>query len=826
MTDQPRTSPAAPAPAAGPTPVDLFRPNVEPGPLPLDEEHVADGEQQVDEDVAEPAAEPTAEAEVEVEVSDAEPEVVEQAVEPAAEPAAGPEDADAVGEQVSGPGAAPAHEAADGSDDPDDADGLTPHLVELAHVYGVATEFWDWQGRHTVVPRRTILAVLDALGVVARTEDEITFALGEARDRPWRRTLPNVVVTRAGQTPRVPVHVDHGQPVEVWVETEDGEKRPLEQEDRWVEPRVVTGRMVGEASFLVPADLPLGWHTVYARHPGGLSACPLVVTPARLELPAAVAERRAWGFMTQLYSVRSRQSWGLGDLADLAEIADWSAREHGAGFVLVNPLHAAEPVPPMEPSPYLPTTRRFVNPLYLRVEDIREVGYMPSTDRAIVEWQAEEMWALAESPAELDRDRVWEAKKSALETVFGQPRSASRQRRFEAFCVREGQGLVDYATWCALAERYGLPASGWPAHARDPRSQAVAQLREELADRVEFHMWLQWCLDEQLENAQRAARDAGMPLGIMHDLAVGVHPDGADTWALADVLATDVTVGAPPDAFNQQGQDWSQPPWRPDRLADLGYAPYRDMLRTILRHSGGLRVDHVIGLFRLWWVPRGAGPAQGTYVRYDHEALVGILALEAHRAGAVVVGEDLGTVEPWARDYLRERGILGTSILWFEKDGQGRPLAPTAWRELCLATVTTHDLPPTAGYLAGEHIELRQRLGLLTRAVEEEIAVDEADRLAVLRQLTDLGLLGDRSTERERVEALHRFLTWTPAKLLGVALADAVGDRRTMNQPGTSNEYPNWRLPLADGMGAPVLLEDVVTSIRAASLARSVHERG
>ncbi|MBI4939593.1 MAG: 4-alpha-glucanotransferase [Actinobacteria bacterium] len=703
---------------------------------------------------------------------------------------------------------------------------LSQHLVELAHVYGVATEFWDWQGRHTVVPRRTILAVLDALGVVARTEDEITFALGEARDRSWRRTLPNVVVTRAGQTPRVPVHVDHGQPVEVWVETEDGERRPLGQEDRWVEPRVVTGRLVGQASFLVPADLPLGWHTLYARHSGGLSACPLVVTPARLELPEQVAQRRAWGFMTQLYSVRSKQSWGTGDLADLAEIADWSAREHGAGFVLVNPMHAAEPIAPMEPSPYLPTTRRFVNPIYLRVEDVREVAYMPSTDRAIVEWQAEELWALNDAPGELDRDRVWEAKKNALETVFAQPRSAARQRQFEAFCVREGQGLVDYATWCALAERYGLPAAGWPSHARDPRSQSVAQIREELADRVEFHMWLQWCLDEQLAAAQRAAKNAGMPLGIMHDLAVGVHPDGADTWALSDVLATDVTVGAPPDAFNQQGQDWSQPPWRPDRLADLGYAPYRDMLRTILRHAGGLRVDHIIGLFRLWWVPRGAGPDEGTYVRYDHEALVGILALEAHRAGAVVVGEDLGTVEPWARDYLRERGILGTSILWFEKDHTGRPLAPQAWRELCLATVTTHDLPPTAGYLAGEHIELRQRLGLLTRSIEEEIAVDEADRLAVLRQLTELGLLGERSTERERVEALHRFITWTPARLLGVALADAVGDRRAMNQPGTSREYPNWRLPLADGVGQPVLLEDVMTSVRAASLARSVHERG
>lgn len=703
---------------------------------------------------------------------------------------------------------------------------LTHALVQLAHAFGVATEFWDWRGRHTTVARRTVEAVLAALDVDASSEAAINAALADVRDRPWRRVLPDVVVVREGGTTRVPVHVHHGTPVEVWVELEGGGRRPLHQEDRWVDPRVVDGRLIGEASFLVPPDLPTGWHRLVARHSGGESGQPLVVTPHRLELPSALARGRAWGFMTQLYSVRSSQSWGLGDLADLAEIAAWSARSLGAGFVLVNPMHASAPVPPMEPSPYLPTSRRFFNPIYLRVEDIREVAYLPSTDRAVVEWQAEEMRALNTDPGELVRDVVWAAKSAALETVFTQPRSPRREAAFEAFCEREGQGLVDFATWCALAERYGPTPSGWPAHARDPRSAPVEHMRrEELAERVRFHMWLQWCMDDQLQATQQVARDAGMPVGVIHDLAVGVHPDGADVWALSGVLAHGVTAGAPPDAFNQQGQDWSQPPWRPDRLAELGYAPYRDMLRTVLRHCGGLRVDHIVGLFRLWWVPKGAPADEGTYVRYDHEALIGILALEAQRAGAFVVGEDLGTVEPWARDYLRERGLLGTSILWFEKDGAGRPLRPESWRELCLATVTTHDLPPTSGYLAGEHIELRQRLGLLTRPVAEELAVDRADRDAVLGQLRALGLLGPSATERDQVEALHRFLTRTPAKLLGVALADAVGDRRAINQPGTSDEYPNWRLPLADGVGQPVLLDEVITSIRAASLARAITGR-
>jgi 4-alpha-glucanotransferase len=246
------------------------------------------------------------------------------------------------------------------------------------------------------------------------------------------------------------------------------------------------------------------------------------------------------------------------------------------------------------------------------------------------------------------------------------------------------------------------------------------------------------------------------------------------------------------------------------------------MLRTVLRNAGGIRVDHVLGLFRLWWVPPGSSPGLGTYVRYDHEALVGILALEAHRAGALVIGEDLGTVEPWVRDYLADRGILGTSVLWFERDADGTPLPPDRWRRLSLATVTTHDLPPTAGYLRGEHLRIRAELGLLTRAEEEERAHDEADRQAWLTALRARGLLREGAGERETVEALHRYVAATPAVLVGVALTDAVGDVRAQNQPGTSVQYPNWCVPLADDHGHPLLLEDVVSSPRARSLARSV----
>jgi 4-alpha-glucanotransferase len=697
-------------------------------------------------------------------------------------------------------------------------------LADLAKAKGVATEYDDWQGNHVIVPASTIVAVLGALGIDAADDASATRALAAEADRPWRRLLPPVVVCREGWTPWVPVHLPHGERAEVWVELETGGRRDVRQVDHWVPPRTIDGQEVGEATYELPGDLPLGWHTLVARHRGTTATAPLVVTPSRLQLADTLAGRRAFGLMTQLYSVRSRRSWGIGDLADLGELSSWAAHDLGADFVLVNPLHAAEPVPPMEPSPYLPTTRRFVNPMYVRVEDIPEMGYVSAAERQLLEWHGDDAHALNTEDV-IDRDAAWKAKAAALRIVFQVPRSARRERAFAAFVEREGQGLVDYATWCALAQKHGLPWSDWSEELQDPRSAAVQAAREDLAEEVRFHQWLQWVVDEQLGTVQRDARNAGMAIGVVHDLAVGVHPGGADAWGLADALARRVNVGAPPDPFNQMGQDWSQPPWRPDRLQELGYAPYRDMLRTVLRHAGGIRVDHVIGLFRLWWVPEGTLPGAGTYVRYDHEALIGILALEAHRAGALVVGEDLGVVEPWVRDYLHERGVLGTSILWFEKDQDGRPLPAEAYRELCLATVTTHDLPPTAGYLGGEHIDLREQLGLLTRPVEQERELDAVEQEAVLSMLRDRGLLRPDGGERDVVEALHRFLTWTPSRLIGVSVSDLTGDRRTINQPGTDEEYPNWRLPLAGPEGTPVLLEELMASRWARRLARTVAQR-
>ncbi|MFJ3790727.1 4-alpha-glucanotransferase [Kitasatospora sp. NPDC090091] len=671
-----------------------------------------------------------------------------------------------------------------------DAPPPPAELVALAQAYGVDTTYRP--------SARTLVAVLAALGVEAGTPEAARGALERHRAEQRARLLPPTVVVRQGRRTALDVPAD----ARLAVELEDG--------GVWELP-------CGHSHWL-PADLPLGRHTLRAVTNGTEQRAHLIVAPERLpKLPG-----RSWGFLAQLYSVLSERSWGMGDLGDLAELTQWAAGL-GAGFVQINPLHAALPTTPSDPSPYRPSSRRFADPVHLRVEAVPEYAYLTGEQRAeadeLVRRAARLRAEVLSHDGLIDRDAVWALKRRALELLHEVPRGAGRRAAYEAYRRREGEWLERFALWNALAEVHGADRHTWPKGLRHPDSPHVRLAAEEHAEAVEFHRWLAWQVDQQLAGAQQAARAAGMPVGLIHDLAVGAHPDGADAWALQDVLATGISVGAPPDAFNAHGQDWGLPPWRPDALAAAGYAPYAELLRSAARHAGAIRIDHVMGLFRLWWVPAGHAATEGAYVRYDAEAMLGVLALEAHRAGTAVIGEDLGTVEPGVREELAVRGILGTSVLWFERDWQakGEILAPERWRPGSLATLTTHDLPSTAARLSGEHVELRHRLGLLARTLGEE-QTEAATELADWRaELASLGLLTE--DEPLSAQALYRFLRATPAELVGVWLPDLVGDPRPQNLPGTWDQYPNWRLPIADGEGAPVTLDGLAADPAAAALA-------
>ncbi|GAA2525302.1 MULTISPECIES: 4-alpha-glucanotransferase [Streptomyces] len=677
-------------------------------------------------------------------------------------------------------------------------------LSRLAALHGVATSYRPSPDRTVAASATAVTRALAALGVDAGTPAAVRAALAAGERERDARLLPPTVVGWGADTPAALAALPEG--TRLRVRTEQGETRARAE------------------------HLPPGVHEVTATAPDGRTAhAHLIVAPPRLPAPPG----RSHGLLVQLYSLLSRRSWGMGDLGDLGELAGWAGRVLGAGFVQVNPLHAAVPGTPTDPSPYRPSSRRFPDPVHLRIEDVPEFAYVEDRDRvlALLERAGRLREAVLERGALIDRDAVWELKREALELVHAVPLGPGRHAAYADFLAEQGRALEDHATWCALAEVHGADWRRWPAALRDPRSPGTARARRELADRVDFHSRLAWLTDAQLTAAQRTAREAGMPVGIVHDLAVGVHPVGADAWAQQEYFASGMSVGAPPDAFNARGQDWGLPPWRPDRLADSGYAPFRALLQALFRYAGALRIDHVMGLFRLWWVPEGHPPTEGTYVRYDAEAMLAALVLEASRAGAVVIGEDLGTVEPGVREALRERGVYGTSVLWFERDweGDGRPLPPERWRADCLATATTHDLPPTAARLTGEHVDLRDGLGLLTRPLAEERAEAAADTAEWLDLLARLGLLQDgtgtssaggtgTSSEEAGIQAVHRYLLRTPARLVGVWLPDGVGDRRPQNLPGTWDQYPNWRLPIADAQGRPVTLEDLAASPRLRAL--------
>ena len=526
---------------------------------------------------------------------------------------------------------------------------------------------------------------------------------------------------------------------------------------------------------LVPEDFPLGYHVLRT---GDGAERALIVSPGRCWVP----EGQRWGWTVQLYAARSSASWGIGDLGDLKTLREWTERL-GGGFLLVNPLHAVAPTLPQEASPYLPATRRFRNPTYLRLDDAETTDEDRREGRAL---NGQEL---------IDRDEVWRLKRRVLRERYAA--GAAADAAFLQWREGRGRQLEEFATWCAIADEHGPDFAAWPADLQQPASDEVAELAAAHADDVGFHAWLQWLLDVQL-------REATGDMTVIQDLPIGVSGGGADAWAWQETLALGATVGAPPDMLNTTGQDWGSPPLVPWRLRAAGYAPFIESVRSTIAGAGGLRIDHVMGLFRLWWVPAGEQAKAGAYVRYPSDDLLDIVALESHRARAVVVGEDLGTVEAAVGEALAERGILSYKVLWFEDDEPGE------WPTGALGAVTTHDLPTVAGLWTGSDAEDQ----LAATGMPEEDVRSGRDEL--LERLRSGGLSEDASVE-EAVHAAYERLAQAPSLLLSLALEDAVLEERRPNVPGTVDRE-NWRIPLR------VPLDELVRSEDAAGLAGLVDE--
>lgn len=518
----------------------------------------------------------------------------------------------------------------------------------------------------------------------------------------------------------------------------------------------------------LPPDLPIGYHILIEPRSGRQTR--VVVSPQECYLPKSLS---AWGWAVQLYALRSKTSWGMGDLGDLRDFGRWASNELHCDFVLSNPLGAATPLLPQQTSPYFPGSRRFWNPLYLCIEDVPgakqlhpPVSKLAAAGRALNERHL------------IDRDKVFRLKMNALEKIWARFDGSAD---FEDYCRVQGHSLEEFATFCALAERFKSGWFKWPGAFRRPDSAAVATFARENSKRIAFHQWLQWLLNGQLA---RAARE----LPIMQDLPIGIDPEGADAWCWQDMLAMGMTVGAPPDAFNRQGQNWGLPPFIPNRLRQSGYAPFRQTIRAAMQLGGGLRIDHVMGLFRLFWIPENASPSEGAYVHYPADELLAILAIESHRANAVVVGEDLGTVDPKMRSALKRRNILSYRLLWFESTPVNK------FPRQALASVTTHDLFTIAGLWNGSDLAAQRKLGLQPN--------EKGTRKILKRLQTALRLPPDAAVNDAIVQT-YGMLSKAPSMLKVAAIDDALAVEERPNMPGTTTAWPNWCL------GLPKSLESI-----------------
>ena len=683
-----------------------------------------------------------------------------------------------------------------------------PALRRLAARLGIAESYLDQSGgEHRVTSDATRERLLAAMGIDASTEERALLALRRLRRRARLQWIAPVRVvrqrSRALRSVRIRVPTLHVHEIHwtLTLRTEDGIAR------EW--RGAVHGGPARTVALELPVVPPLGYHdlTIELETGGERRSATqrLIVVPAQCTPPEARLQgRRAFGITANLYTVRSARNWGAGDLADLSTLAEWTAQAGGA-FVGVNPLHALRNAG-YDVSPYSPITRLFRNPLYIAVENIPELRDDVWARERIASKEVQAELAELRAADMLDYGRVMALRAPILDSLFRtfmaheREGTTARGRAYAQFVAREDPQLTQFATFMAISEREGPDARQWPEPLRDANGAAVTALRIELADRVDFHRWLQFEMDRQMGCVASDATRAGLALGVYQDLAVGSAPSGSDVWANPGLFVPAATVGAPPDMYSDEGQNWGLPAINPHVLRETGYDYWVRLLRAGFRHSGALRLDHALGLFRMFWVPVGAAARDGTFVKSFVNDLFGILALESVRHGALVVGEDLGTVPPEVPRVLQKWGVLGSKVLVFERDVHSRRFRPAPdYPRLALATVNTHDLPPLVGWLEQRDIILRSEVGDLTDAAQRRAMRDgrTGDRWALIEMLIHAGLLPESARDNVRSEpliaALHAFLRQTPSALVGLALDDLAREAEPVNIPGIwQDKYPSW----------------------------------
>ncbi len=703
---------------------------------------------------------------------------------------------------------------------------MTAALARIATECGIALDYVDTSERLHRVSDGTLRSLLATMGIRVDSDADAEVALAERERARWRERVAPLIVIHEGERGRLRIRLAesmHAASLGFELATESGatfDKSFAARAASTDERATIDGDTYVAYELALPRELSHGYHRVRVLADGApIATTCCAVAPRTCHRPAALAAGgRAWGASVQLYGVRSARNWGIGDFTDLATIVQqWGAA--GAAVIGVNPLHALFPNDPQRASPYSPSSRLFVNTLYVDVTAIADFRECAAAQRMVEAPAFAGALAALRDASQVDYAGVAAAKRAVLELLHAHFREHhvahddERAAAFRRFIADGGEALRRHAMFEALQEHFsrddpslwGWPV--WPAAYRDPRAPDVERFTVEHAERIGFFEYVQWQADLQLAVVDGFVAQIGLGVGLYADLAVSVDRGGAEAWANQHLYALDASIGAPPDAFSPNGQCWGLPPIVPDRLAAGAYAPFIAMLRTQMRHAGALRVDHVMGLERLFWVPPGGAPADGAYVHYPAHDLFGLLALESARARCLVIGEDLGTVPPSVRDALAANDVLSCRVLYFERDRDGDFRAPEDYPERALVCATTHDLPTLAGWWHGHDIELRAAYGLIPpsdRDAQRDARIEDRKRL--VRALDKARLLPQASADaalRDEIDpalarVVHEFLAATPSALLLVQPEDVVGVVDQPNLPGTTDEHPNWRrkLPL------------------------------
>lgn len=664
-------------------------------------------------------------------------------------------------------------------------------LLELARAAGIHTQWNDYRGRQQTVAIGTLQKILAALDV--RAEDSAQAQRELRRLREQQRNAP-LLVGRLGEPVALPFLEQQSVPAALRIVFENG-----------AELNVVPRHAGGDRYSLPGVEQP-GYHRVY--HRGGDMA--LALAPARRECGHALFERKRWALAVQLYGLRSAGGIGIGDFTALAELAGLAAG-HGAAALAISPVHAQFSADLARFSPYSPSSRLFFNALHI---DVARASSGAALRRDIKGLELGASLRELEAAAQIDWPRASRLKLALLRKAwqrFAPTRdgNGAAARSFRGFREAGGAALENHARFELLhALQFGADPERWhwrtwPAELRDPNSRAVCELAERHRDEVDFHIYLQWLADAGLADAQRAAREAGMAIGLITDLAVGTDSGGSHGWGHQRDMLNGLSIGAPPDLINSRGQNWGLTTFSPQGLREHGYTPFIEMLRSALRHAGGVRIDHVLGLRRLWVVPEGCAASEGAYLDYPFEELSALIALEAWRHDAVIVGEDLGTVPEGFRGALADACILGMEVLWFERD-HGLFIHPSRWSDTAIATTSTHDLPTVAGWWCERDIDENARLGHFAADRDElqQRVEREDDRIRLWNAFVHAEVARGEPPPKEEtsrvVDAALQFVAMGPSPVTVVPMEDLLGLAEQPNLPGTIDEHPNWRRRLPD----------------------------